>query len=71
MDALKENTISIIGGDIMGKLYKVRCEVNMDRENIVEVIVVANFSHRAINIAKNQLKDEGYSYIYPVSCKEA
>ena len=54
----------------MGKLYKVRCEVNMDHENIIEVIVATNFPHRAINIEKNQLKNDGYSYIYPISCKE-
>ena len=54
----------------MNKLYRVRCQVNMSAENVIEVIVETNLMKRAINIARNQLRDDGYSYVYPLSCSE-
>lgn len=54
----------------MKKLYRVRCQVNMSAENVIEVIVETNLMKRAINIARNQLRDDGYSYVYPLSCSE-
>lgn len=54
----------------MKKLYRVRCQVNMSTENVIEVIVETNLMKRAINIARNQLRDDGYSYVYPLSCSE-
>lgn len=54
----------------MNKLYKVLCEVNMCSSERIEVIVETKAFKRAIHIAENQLKDEGYSYVNAVSCKE-
>ena len=54
----------------MRKLYKVCCQVNMSTKSVIEVIVETNLMKRAINIARNQLRDDGYSYIYPLSCSE-
>lgn len=54
----------------MKKLYRVRCQVNMSAENVIEVIVETSLMKRAINIVRNQLRDDGYSYVYPLSCCE-
>lgn len=54
----------------MGKLYKVRCEVDMHKEEIREVFIESCKTCNAIRRAIDQLKDDGYFNVRPISCCE-
>ena len=54
----------------MRKLFRVRCEVDMRAEEIREVIIESNKLGNAIRRAINQLKDDGYFNVRPISCSE-
>lgn len=54
----------------MMKLYRVRCEVDMCAEEIREVFIESCKTCNAIRRAIDQLKDDGYFNVRPISCCE-
>ena len=52
------------------KMYVVKCEVDMRRDSIREVIVASHKYCNAISKAIRQLKNDGHFNINPISCRE-
>lgn len=52
------------------KMYVVKCEVDMRRDSIREVVVISHRCSNAIRRAINQLKGDGHFNVCPISCRE-
>ena len=54
----------------MIKRWLVKCEVNMDASNEVDVIVKANTERKAKLLAINECYKKGYFHVNILTCKE-
>ena len=54
----------------MRKEYEVTCQVNMCADRIEKVRVTTNLEAKAIRLAEEKLKKNGYFHVSAIRCKE-
>ena len=57
-------------GNLMIKNWLVECQVNMDAQNKINVVVKSNTERKAKIKAENECYNRGYFFVNIISCKQ-